>query len=352
MRTKKILSILLVMIMALGVFGVTGVLAEEPNEEEAAVVLAAAEELEEEAEEAEEEADAPAEAAAPAPVAAAPVAAPAPAVQGAPKGWGDVVAAGGIAIAENKIHSRGSHTAEIVWEAFTASDTSKLDSFYNLYTTAPAGTKATFSWEYQRWIDNAWAGRTVEDNSYKALATTGAYWTMTSSALTLVIGQASAVWYGRVRARLTVDVPGELGGPFTSSWVETYLVDTGKLGEKLNEVSEELAKTDRHGEKYLNNLKAVYNMVQDILKNTKISAADVETYIVYLNNALAGKNAIGEQVGNVWKLADKNGEGFIDGTLGQGFIAFIWKVVDFVNMAKTVIDPMFAFFGEIGGFFV
>ena len=330
MRTKKVLSILLVMIMALGLLGIVGASAEELVDEEI-VVLAAGEEIEEEEI---------------AVVAAAPALTGEEAVVQA-KGWSEVDE---IIITENLIHSSGSGTAKIVWEAFLANTetTPKQDSFYTLYTTAPVGTLADAKWEVERWIDSAWKPIAVQTNQILANATTGAYFEVKDKEVTLSIGQPTNTWYGTVRARLTVYVGGD---SLTSPWRVAELVDTKDLAEKINDAKDELKLTDRHTEKYINNLKAVLAVVEAVFSTSKLTKDDVAKYITYLEFALQGRNAVGEPVGFVWKLADKNGDGFIDGLLGQSFIAFIWKVVDIFNIVSEVVKPMIDFFGEIGSFF-
>ena len=336
MRTKKVLSILLVMIMALGLLGVVGASAEElADEEEQIVALAAEEEIEEEEEAVEAVA-----------LAAAPVLVGEEAVVQA-KGWSEVDE---IIITENLTHSSGSGTAKIVWEAFLANTdtTPKQDSFYTLYTTAPTGTLADARWEVERWIENEWKPIAVQTNQILANATSGCFFEVKDKEVILTIGQPSNTWYGTVRARLRVIVDGD---SLTSAWRVAELVDTKDLADKINDAKDELLLTDRHTEKYINNLKAVLAVVEAVYSTTKLTKDDVAKYVTYLEFALNGRNAIGEPVGLIWKLVDKNGDGFIDGLLGQSFIAFCWKAYDIFNIVSEVVKPMIDFFGEVGNFF-
>jgi len=337
MRTKRILSILLAMLMALGVFGVMGASAEEPvDEEEAVVVLAAEEEPE-----AEEE------------VAAVLAAAPAggeteaKAIQ---KGWSAELAKGKLdSLRENFDHTKGSGTAEIYWEPFAANNDvdPKEKSFYDLYIANPK--LATFEFEFQRKIDNEWKSFPVAANAAAALASTGAYVSsIGETKVILTIGQASAIkWYGVVQARIGVT---HNGTTLWSDWKEALLSDASSLAEKINEAKKEYDKSDRYTDKYRDNLKAIIDLAT-LMLSTKLTAEEVEIYKAALDNAINGKDALGQSVGNRWKLTDKNGDNWIDNFLGQTVIAFIHQTKDVFATIQKVTGPLFSFFGQIGDFF-
>jgi hypothetical protein len=270
----------------------------------------------------------------------------------AERGWDP---AAPIRLWENLTHSKGSGTAEIVWNAFLANTdvTPRQESFYTRYETAPR--TATVAWEVQRNMkvgdgpDN-WVGVAIADNLPLANASTGVYFVVSATAVTLTIGQAGAIsWHGQVRARLTVTVSGVPSE--TSAWFYTELVDASKLAEKINEVKEEHAKADRYTDKYRANLKFLIDFVESGMRTTKLTKAQVDEYIQYLDLALAGRNAAGVSVGNIWKLTDKDGDNIIDNFLGQSVIRFYWMARDVISTLSDMFAPIISFFGAIGDIF-
>jgi len=362
------------MIMALGVFGMMSVVAEDLDDD-----VLIEEIIEEPAEEPEDDEDPPASAQAPA---AAPVDEDAD-VQAAQTGFNP---AHQLTLEENRVHSKGSGTAEVKWNAFLA-DTSvspTYPSFYTQYVAAPR--TADFKWYVQRWNataamaaynalpangrptlesfmqeqrdnDALWEKlsngdpfyRTVADNLLLANASSGIYPVVSATAVTLTVGQPTInKWYGWVRVKLSITVGGIPSAPASEVWRAVELVDSSEFAKLINKLKEEYAKSDRYTDNYRNNLKALYEAAEGLMQTTKLSQEDINLYTLYMNRGLAGQNALGESIGNIWKLS---GIDFIDNLLGQGFIAFIWRVVDIGTVIWNMFEPIISFVVQIGDFF-
>lgn len=314
MRTKKILSILLVMIMALG----------------ALAIGASAVELVGEA-----------------------------AVAQASKGWAAEPNPFPI-YDESAIKATGMDKAVVLWVPFSNEDGNATadGSFYKLSQTRKPGVstyQAICEWNAYK-VEKEGGLETNKgkfdvrtSNSYG----TGAYYTIAANEVYLYLLQGDTTYYGWVRVELTVKVDTNDDGVVDSEksaipvWV--YLADPTDLAKKINEAKKEVAKSERYTKDYIDNLnRRIKNASELLTQNAEQTLVDY--HMGLLNSAIAGTDfkADGTPVGNKWKLS---GVDFIDNLLGQGFIAFIWQAYDVINTTIETVKPLIDFFGQIGTFF-
>ena len=298
MRTKKILSILLAMIMCMGTFGIIGVFAEEEPE----ISFGPGE-----------------------------------------KGWTGVVN-----IAEDVSAAGGVDSAVILWEAFLGSANklpSDTDSFITLYGKDPK--QATVKWEAWRVLNNGDLATNepidIKEKRADATNTTGSYLEISPYAdrtdvklvITQVVGKERYSW---VRVQLTVTYPGGTPStPVTSTPIWVQLRDPGPLARKLLEANKELAKTDRYSDAFLTNLRTITREAEKDV-NKKISQADLDAWVVALDKALNALKPDGTSVGKKYKLT---GWSFLDNLIPDSILRVIWALVD-------VFVPIIDFFGQIG----
>ena len=293
MRTKRILSILLAAIMAVGAFGIVGVYAEEP---EVAQGVGA-------------------------------------------QGWNNVVT-----LYEDASLAGSVSEAVIVWDAYLGTANKKPDDLDSFFTHNGNGD-ATFQW-------NAWQATSDTDLSTTvpldikashnlAINTSGIYWEISSNTvsteLKLIITQIKGYeYYGWVRANLTVTVLG--GTPVTSPNIWVNLRNPKKLADRILDADKELAKTDRYTKAYLDNLKLVNDACKNLLKTGKPSQAVIDQWLDTLNKAIDGKDSAGVSVGKRYKLT---GWEWFDKIFSDNALKNIWGIID-------VFKPIVDFFGQIG----
>jgi len=316
MRTKKVLSILLALLMTMGVFAIG----------------ASANEL------AGEEAD----------------------LQTVP-----TVAAGWDAVIDNGIwlgKAGGSiASATIGWNCFgneIASGTSVANTNYNYYYGLTGTNKASFSWEVYRFSKNAagtWVKNTNPETVHAtptlATSSNGIYWAKTDAQVLLYLNATIAnstypAYYGPVEVRLTVTVPGKTTENKTSAVFALELINPTEFG-KLIEKAEEILKEDRYTKAYADNLKAGLAAAK-IAINSNLTQTELDREMGYLQNCIDGKKANGDPVGEGKRWKYKLTFDFLDNLLGDGVIEVIYKIIDFFNAAMSVINPMIEFFGKVG----
>ena len=315
MRTKRILSILLAAIMAVGAFGIVSVYAEE---QETALGPGA-------------------------------------------QGW-----AGVVNIAEDISAAGGVDSAVIVWEAFLGS-ANKLptdpDSFITLYSKTVK--EADVQWDAWRVLNDGDLSTTepidVKPERAQAINTSGSYLEITNAAdrtdvklcITQVAGKERYSW---VRVQLTVTYPGGSPSIATSSPIWVQLRDPGPLARKLLEANKELAKTDRYTSAYLDNLRVVTRGAESVV-NKKITQAELDAWLDSLNKALDGKKADGTSVGKKWKV-NTWGWDWWDNLFSDGFCKVWWSIkdafkpiIDFVGQIGRALGFFMNLFGGLGGLF-
>jgi len=315
MRTKKIFSILLAMLMAMGVFGIMGASAAELVGEEVTVQ--------------------------------------------AYKGW-DALPDPFPIYDESAVRATGMDKAVILWEPFQNADGNATGdgSFYKLYNTRKPGiTTAQGICEWNVYKVGADGGMEINKGKYDVRTSssygTGAYFTVAGNEVLLYLYQGDVPYYGWVRVQLTVKVDTNDDGVVDSEkfsnavWVE--LTKPDPLKEKITEAGKEMAKKDRYTEAHIKNLERRIKNASELLTQ-KADQELVDKHINWLNQAIAGTDTKpdGTPVGNKWKLS---GVDFIDNFLGQGVIAFIWQTIDVFAKIGAVLGPLVNFFGQIGNFF-
>jgi len=321
------------MIMAIGVFGITGVFAEEPEED---VSLA---------------------------------------VTGIP-GWdGDLTEmyedyTQAVLTADKE---GGVDCAVVVWPAFLCKDHGKPAcsvcagtdrSFITLYKANNSTTTyAKFTWKAWRVPEHGSmaevAGQEIDVYKDKSdsLGRSGTYWKVGDYAdrtdIMLIIQQvAGKERYGWVRVELTIDVLG--GTPSTKThydWVQ--LRDPGPLAKKILEAYKELAKTDRYTDTYLKNLKLQTTNAERIVSKKDVLQGELDNQLTNLQLAIDGKLPGGASAGKRYKLT---GWDFLDNILSDGFLRVIWIIVDifvpiinFMGQVGKFIGFLLPFFGLLGG---
>jgi len=314
MRTKKILSILLVMIMALGVLAIGASAVELVGEE---------------------------------------------AVTQADKGW-DAVPNPFPIYDESAIKATGMDKAVVLWVPFANEDNNATadGSFYKLsQTRKPGVSTAQALCEWNAYKVSADGGMETNKGKYDVRTSssygTGAYYTIAANEVYLYLVQGDTSYYGWVRVELTVKVDTNDDGVVDSEksanpiWV--YLTEPKPLAEKINDAKKEAAKTERYTDAYIENLNRRVKNASELLTQ-KADQDLIDMHMELLNKAIAGADtkADGTPVGNRWKLS---GVDFIDNLLGQGFIAFIWQAYDVINITIETVKPLIDFFGQIGDFF-
>ncbi len=303
MRTKKILSILLAVILAAGVFGMTGVVAADEVVTQAAI-----------------------------------------------KGWN-----GNVTIYEDYTATTMTEGL-IAWDSFLATDDGTQKSFYDLYKIGQA--KAT--WTVERSIKGDFTDTApviVKKSWSEASVTSGVYADVTTSRCVLYIKQPTTPIYGTIRATLKVEVTG--GTPIESisaPCTVTFKDPTG-ITDLVKEAEEELAKTDRYTKLYLDNLKAVTNAAKATLQTIPSQDA-IDSTIAALKNAIAGVKVDPADetktvsIGDIYKLT---GWEWLDSKFGQSFLSKLWGIIDFFTdmfsfftKAADAMGPIIDFFGKIG----
>jgi len=303
MRTKKILSILLAMIMCMGTFGIIGVFAEEEQEVSFG--------------------------------------------QGA-KGWDGVVN-----IAEDIAAAGGVDSAVILWEAFLCANhripvcsdpacAGANRSFYAMYNSKDA----VVTWEAYRVQNNGDSSTTepinIKDSADLASNTTGAHWEVTNYAsenktdVKLVIKQVlGSERYSWVRVRLGVKVGAAAVEYSAPIWVQ--LRDPGPLAKEILRCYDELAKTDRYTDAFLRNLRDVTKKAEAKV-NTKITQSELDGWVKTLENARMGLDADGKFKAKIYKLF---GWDWLDNLIPDSILKWFYVI-------KDVVLPMFDFIGQIG----
>ena len=350
MRTKKILSVLMALLMFATMFGVIGAHAEEelevlvetevlaeaeaeaPAEEE---VFAPAEEVTEPA----EEEEIPAPTVVSAPMAAASVAAAGDlnAAAAAQAGWPS-----SVIIDDAAVYAGGWEKGLIEWNPFTATNGinsananyTKKDSFQDF----KANKEVKAVWEAW-YFDKAGKQITIPVMNYEFEADRNAIaaWNIdTGSKLQLAVKPGTAELKDLVvYAKLTVSAPltpvGETGSrtlvPGESNVCVITLRDPEKYHDLLKEADKILANESRYWESYYKNFKSAVNVAK-LYENYYPDDATIDR----LTNELKGLIAAAPD--NV-KLTDWE---FLNNLLGVKFIGFFWKAVD-----------VFSFVGKIWG---
>jgi len=321
MRTKKILSILLATIMALGVLGLSASPVELVGEDGAVVH--------------------------------------------ADKGWHDVPNPFPI-YDVSATRATGMDRAVIVWIPFT-------DENGNATAAETATTIGSFHWLSGQKFSNVSTERALcEWKAYKVAANggmetnrgqynvvrsssygSGAYYSIAANEVVLNLVQGDSNYYGWVRVELTVKVDTNKDGVVDDEKVATpiwvYLTEPKPLAEKINEAKKEAAKSDRYTKDYIDNLNRRVRNASELLTQ-KAEQALIDYHIDLLNKAIAGTDnkADGTPVGNKWKLT---GWEWFDNLLGQGVIAFFWQAYDVVTTIIDTVKPLIDFFGQVGNFF-
>ena len=303
MRTKKILSMALAVIMCMS-FGIIGAFAEEGQEVSFG--------------------------------------------QGA-QGWASVVN-----IAEDLAAAGGVDSAVILWEAFLCANhripvcadplcVGASRSFYAMYNASPKA--ATFIWEAWRVQNNGDTATTepidIRDSEDAASNTTGAFWEVTNYAsenktdvklvIKQVLGKERYTW---VRVRLTVTVGG-VAVPSAPIWVQ--LRNPGALANKILDARKMYNKTDRYTDNFRKYLLDVI-LKAEAKVNTKISQDELDGWVDTLDNAMKGLDADGKFKAKIYKLV---GWDFLDNLLSDRFLRAVWMTID-------VVVPLFDFVGQIG----
>ena len=365
MRTKKILSVLMVIFMLATMFGIVGAHAEEEAE-----VLALAEVLvEEEAEEVVAE-DAVIEEPAPAPApeeeAAAEEVAPVP-VEAAP-----VEAAGGVDAAvaaeiswpsavnldDAAAYAGGWDQGLIEWNPFTATTGVKDGVSFTLkdsFKDFKDNKEVKLTWEVW-YVEKGEEGKPdkdipipVETASYNALNNPiAAYAYDTGSKIQLVIKQGKTKFYGKIYATLTVEAPATAVGaqgdrklvPDTSPVIEIELRDPKAYHDLVAEAQKIVDNSSRYLKDFATDIERVVNAA-----NRYENYYPGEEIIDRIEADL--KDRIKRAPDNVKLL----GWEWLDNLLGVKFIGFVWKVIDifsFVGKIWGIISPAVT---AIGNFF-
>ena len=314
MRTKKILSILLVMIMALGALAIGASAVELVGEE---------------------------------------------AVTQASKGWAAEPNPFPI-YDESAVKATGMDKAVVLWVPFEneSGSATGTGSFYSLANSRHPGVatnQAICEWNAYKVDSNS--DTAINKGKFDVRTSssygTGAYYTIAADAVYLYLQQGDTTYYGWVRVELTVKVDTNDDGVVDEQkfaapiWV--YLTEPKPLAEKINDAKKEAAKTERYTEDYIDNLNRRVKNASELLTQ-KADQALIDYHIDLLNKAIAGADtkADGTPVGNKWKLS---GVDFIDDLLTQPVIAFIWQAIDVGTTAYNTVKPLIDFFGQIGDFF-
>lgn len=299
MRTKRILSVLLTILLAAGMFGMTSVFADEAE----------------------------------------------PVVQVAAKGWAAVTSP--LKVEEDKTATNSMAEAVVTWEKFAASADDVKDSYADLEKES----KITVDWKAWRVIAGVDTPLKVQANWGAASTTSGCYVDPTTTHLRLWVKQPTTgdPWYGVVKVELTVTVDGSAKTGTTS----VELTKPTALTDLVEEAEEAIANASRYQEAYIKNLKAVTATAKTLL-GTNATQTQVDAYVALMKLALEGKDGNGVEVcpDGIYKLT---GWAWLDGVLGQGFISFIWKAVDvfstlseFFGRVSEAFAPLVTFFGQIG----
>jgi len=296
MRTKKILSILLAVLLTVGVFGFAGASALELVGEEAELQAL-------------------------------------PAKDGIPTTSADIQ----IEARAGKNWSEG----YVAWVAYTNS-TTPADSYANKRGNGVSVQWTVTLYEKTNGVEDKTKPFNVDVMDDKAAALSKnprVYKNWSGVEEQLYIEQGSIKYYGTVK--VSMKVQGSLITPTTGidcqNAVDVVLRDQTEYNKLIEDAMKIHAKSDRYTKAYLADLweyieaAAWYNDKQPN-----------EATIKSVSDALKAKM---DDAANNYQLTTI---GFIDNLLGNGFMAFCWSVADFINDLKVVIDPMMAFFGTIG----
>jgi len=164
-----------------------------------------------------------------------------------------------------------------------------------------------------------------------------------------------------IKARDTTDTAGKnaaeaaeiLAGRTTpvekSVYIAVELKSDSDLRDEIDKANKEYNKTDRYTDKYRTNLKNQINQANALL-GTQPTEADVAIAIANLKAAVAG-----EGIAKIYKLV---GWDAIDNALPDSFLGGLWnfidivnKIVEFVKAASVIVDPIFSFLGAVGKIF-
>jgi|GEM_PF-3064514 len=359
MRTKKILSVLMVIFMLATMFGIVGAHAEEETE-----VLALAEVLVEEETDAVED-EAIEEAAEPAPAEAAPVEAAAEVVAAAPVEAAapvDAAAAAEVAwpsavnLDDAAAYAGGWDQGLVEWNPFTATTGIKDGVSFTLkdsFKDHKDNKEVTLKWDVW-YYDEAGARQpiVVETVSYEALRRPiAAYAYDTGSKIQLVIKQGTTKFYGDIHATLTVTAPSAAKGEVdkngervmkteVSPKIIITLRDPKWYHELVEKAQKILDKSSRYLEDYATDLGRVVNAANRY-KDFYPGDATIERIETDLRLRIASAPANVKLTGWEW----------FDNLLGVKFIGFIWKAIDvfgFIGKIWGIISPAFS---AIGSFF-
>ena len=301
MRTKRVLSMLLAVVMAIGAFGVAGVHAEEQE-----VVFG----------------------------------------PGSP-GWNGVV----IIAEDPDPNACRPDEAVIVWEAFLGFANRKPsdpDSFISLYNFDTTHTKANVKWEAWKVMSNTDTSTVkpidIKPSQPTAVNTSNAYLDIVNSTdktdVKLFIRQAvSEKWYNWVRVQLTVTVPGTTWPTVTSAPIYVELRNPEPLAKLLLEANAELAKTDRHTKEYLDYLRNITRAAEARV-DKKISQAELDDWYNAVSKALKGQDPAGTQVVKVYTVNSWGWDAF-NKIFPDKFCKVWWAI-------KDVFKPILNFIGQIG----
>ena len=354
MRTKKILSVLMVIFMLATMFGIVGAHAEEEAEALALAEVLVEEETEAVAEEtpalAVEEPVIVAEAAAPVEAAADVEAAAA-----AQAGWDSNST---VILSDEYRYAGGWDQGLVEWNPFTASQGvnadqtkyTKKDSFNDFRLSGEA--KA----EWKAWyVDANGVDQEIEVLQNQNAAKRNdiaAYWYDTGSKLQLYIKMGKReLKEGEtllIRAQLTVIAPiNEIGVtdrttlPHTSEKITITLRSPKQYHDLIAKAQKVLDQGDsRYWGDWYEDLQDTVNLANDY-KNYYPNQGTIDKLIDELNDFIA-------DAPNHVKLTDWE---WLNNLLGVKFIGIIWKVIDFFNFGKKFWEIISPAFTAIGNFF-
>jgi len=290
MRTKKILSVLLAMIMTLGTFGIFAF-----AEEEEAVLQGKLSEM-----------------------------------------------VNGFPLTENKSLSGNVGETAVVWTSFTAEDgtTTGAESFKTLYDA----DQADCEWIVYRVLSTGVRQelRTDYGDAVAAKAADGVWFSVTQTTVNCYIGQTATPWYGTLEVQLTV----KKGASEWTSAVKTIeLVNPKPLLDKILE-AEKYDKDDRYTAAYLANLRFVLGEAKVVAKNP--TPAQVTLYTGYLDQCIKGQY---EGMAPVTKIYKFTGWEWLDNLMPDGMLKVLWGIRDVFTPLVNFFGQIGAFFKNILPFF-
>jgi len=311
MRTKRLLSVLLAALLAIGVFGVIPASAMTFDEAIAAAEKEAAE----------------------------------LAAQAASIGY----PTGGIEIYPNSSLLGKWDATVLIWDMYARSSTSTPDSYDDLKKKTPP--EASVKWEV--WVYKL--SDPLDPNSAlvpdkkdvytseigAALKDFVVYSDSTSTQERLYIKQGTTPYYGRVDIKMTLWVSGKT--PDLVAEKTVILVDQTSFNNLLAEAQKILDKNDRYAKKYLEELTILRNAARGYLSSDP-NVPDFKDKVAEATRILQAKIDDAE---NNYKLTDMD---FINNLLPNGLKKFFWTmydvimtIIDFFNAISAIWKPLLNF---------